>query len=397
VLTIVSIVVIVIYLIYLKFNIYNHQVGLLLPWLLIIIFSFFELSSLHVSINESTIYTIVSFLFFYVLGSKMAYSRKKAIHDANLNMVIYVSVRRFFTVLIVFLVFTLLNIVLAGYIPLISMLTTGDSRYLDFGITGIYGFYLAFANALGVLAYYLYNKTNRKLYLNTVILIFMIFVLFVTRQNIISLLVELFILHGYINRFIDLKKVFLLVIVVLLLFSYIGELRSGDIKEIIEANEKYLWLPSFIFWMYGYFYFSGLNLNNMINNTSAPYFDGSSFMAIVPNFVKNLIGYSVDHEYFLQKINFNVSTALTPIYSDMGMYEVISIGLLTGVLTSYLYKKIKTKIDDFKYLSIYSVLFFCAMFSFFVNFWFYLPIIFQIPFYIFFNKYIFRKRIMTNE
>lgn len=395
-LTTVSIVILVMYLIYLKFNIYNHQVGLLLPWLLIIIFSFFELSILHININEFTIYVIVSFLFFYFLGSKIAYSRKTP-HDVNLNTVIYISQRRFFTLLIVFLGLTFLNIVLAGYIPLVSMLTTGDSGYLNFGITGIYGFYLAFANALGVLAYYLYNKTNKKLYRNTVILIFMIFVLFVTRQNIISLLVELFILHGFLNKFINIKKVFLLVIIVLFLFSYIGELRSGDIKEIIEANEKYLWLPSFVYWMYGYFYFSGLNLNNMINNTSAPYFDGSSFMAIVPNFVKNLIGYTVEHEDFLQKINFNVSTALTPIYSDMGIYEVILIGLFTGVLTSYLYKKIKFQRDNFKYLSIYSVLFFCAMFSFFVNFWFYLPIIFQIPFFIFFNRFIFRKRIIANE
>ncbi len=385
-------VILVIYLTYLKFNIYNHQVGFLLPWLLIIIFSFFELSILHVNINESTIYVIVSFLFCYFLGSKIAYNRE----DKSLNTALYVSQKRFFILLVVFLGFTFLNVILAGYIPFFSMLTTGDSGYLDFGITGVYGFYLAFANALGVLSYYLYNKTNRKLYRNTVILIFMVFVLFVTRQNIISLLVELFILHGFLNKYINIKKVFVLVILVLFLFSYIGELRSGDIKEVIEANEKYLWLPSFIYWMYGYFYFSGLNLNNMINNTTAPYFDGSSFMAIVPNFIKNLIGYTAEHEEFLQKINFNVSTALTPIYSDMGMYEVVLFGLFAGVLTSYFYKKIKTQRDHFKYLSIYSVLFFCAAFSFFVNFWFYLPIIFQIPFFIFFSKYVLREKMVTN-
>lgn len=393
---IILIVILVIYSIYLKFNIYNHQVGILLPWLLIVVFSFFRLSVLHIDIKDDTLYIIASFLFFYFLGSKLSYKIQR-LHHVNLNSVIYISQRRFFILLTVFISITFLNIILAGYIPLISMLMNGHVDYLHFGITGIYGFYLSFANALGVLAYYLYIKTTRKLYRNAVILIFAIFVLFVTRQNIISLLVELFILHGFLKKFIVLKKLFFIVIIILFLFSYIGELRSGDIKEIIEANEKYLWLPSFIFWMYGYFYFSGLNLNNMINNTSAPYFDGSSFMKLIPNFVKNLIGYSPNHEYFLQKINFNVSTALTPIYSDMGIYEVILVGLFTGMITSYFYKNVKFQRNSFKYLSIYAVFFFCAMFSFFVNFWFYLPIIFQIPFFLFFNKYVFNKRRIGNE
>lgn len=86
-----------------------------------------------------------------------------------------------------------------------------------------------------------------------------------------------------------------------------------------------------------------------------------------------------------------VSTVLASIYGDMGIYEVILIGFFAGMITSYFYKKTKFQKNNFIYLSIYSVLYFCAMFSFFINFWFFLPIIFQIPFFLFFNKYIFKK------
>jgi oligosaccharide repeat unit polymerase len=135
----------------------------------------------------------------------------------------------------------------------------------------------------------------------------------------------------------------------------------------------------------------------MINNTNAPYFDGSSFMSLVPNFIKNIIDFSTEHEYFLQKVNFTVSTGLESIYIDMGLVEVILFGLIFGFFTSILYKKIKIDRDNFKYLSIYSVLFFCTVFSFFVNFWFYLPIIFQIPFFFFFNQFIFKEKNIQSE
>jgi oligosaccharide repeat unit polymerase len=394
--TLIPISILTFYLVYLKLNIYNHQVGLVLPWLTILVFSYFELSSLHIKIKDFTVIVIMFFLIAYFFGSKLA-KFKNFKYKRSQTVITYISRKKYIILLLFFVLITFFNVVLAGYIPLVRMITTGDSGYLSFGITGVYGFYLAYANAFGVLSYYLYIKTNNKLYRNVVILIFLIFVLFVTRQNFISLLTELFILHGFLKKFISKKKIFFLVLGLLILFSYLGELRSGDIKEIIEANDEYLWLPSFIYWVYGYFYFSGLNLNNMINNTNAPYFDGSSFMSLVPNFIKNIIDFSTEHEYFLQKVNFTVSTGLESIYIDMGLVEVILFGLIFGFFTSILYKKIKIYIDNFKYLSIYSVLFFCTVFSFFVNFWFYLPIIFQIPFFFFFNQFIFKEKNIQSE
>ena len=378
----------------LRFNVYNHQVAFLLPWLLILFFSNYELSILHKTLDTITVLIVVTFLSMFVLGSQFAqiimYIKKSRL--VNFSCSHYVHDGRYYFLFFIFVLFSLLNVLLAGYLPLVEQIIAGDPRYMDFGISGVYGIFLAFANAFGVLSYYLYIKTGKRIYIYIFYLILFIFLLFMTRQNIISLLVEIFIVHGFLCKKINLLKVLILALLVLMAFSALGELRSGDIKKIIEANPDYDWLPSSVYWLYGYFYFSGVNLDNFIIYSPAPYYDGSSFASLIPNVIKNYFNYSFEHGIFLQKINFTVSTALMRIYGDMGIFEVIILGLCFGFFTSIYYLKALSNPEDFLSIAIYSTLFFCAAFSFFVNFWFYLPIIFQIPFFIFFQKIIFKYR-----
>ena len=100
----------------------------------------------------------------------------------------------------------------------------------------------------------------------------------------------------------------------------------------------------------------------------------------------------------LEKMNFTVSSAINELYTDNGLIEVMIMAFIFSYLASVSLRKIKFHPNNFLYIGIYSVLFFCSLFSFFVNFWFYLPIIFQLPMIYFLNKLVFRRRIhLSNQ
>lgn len=389
---------IILVLVYYKFNVINHIVILYSVWFLILLFSFFELSELHIKIDDYTYFVIALFLLTYLIGSFFYKLKLKLMKNSSIKEIpsvqYIISYKSYIYFYLLFIFLSILNVIIAGYVPLISMILTGDSGYGTFGISGLYGFYLAYSTAMGLLSYYLYLVTSSRKYLYMYLIVFFVMILFITRQNIIVLLVEPFVLYGLVKNKINNFKVILSIIGVLFLFSLIGEMRSGDIKEIIKAKDEYQSLPSFVFWLYGYNYFSALNLNNIFLNTINPYFDGSSFSSLIPNFIKNIIGLNFEHEYFLHNPNFNVSTALATLYLDIGLYGLIIIGLIFGYYTAKYYSLSKIQ-NNFNTIGIYSVLYFCTLFSFFTNYWFYLPIIFQIFFIYIFSKFIFKRRSLS--
>lgn len=373
-------------LIFYRFNVYQHNVALALPWLLIVSFQYFPISELHVYLSFPTLLAIFLFLIFYFFGTRFS-NLKIAKSSFSIEEVKSLSVRNryFYAFVMVFLCLTTLNVLLAGYIPLIRALLTGDSGYMDFGISGLYGIYNAFANSLGLLSFYLFLKTGNRKYLVILFVIFFVFIFFMTRQNILSLLVEVFVVYGFIRGFTSKFKILMLLTAILLVFSILGNIRTQEIGSILEVTDSFLGYPTLLYWLYSYFYLSAMNFDNAILLTSAPYYDGSSFLSLVPNVVKSLIGVETFHEYFLQKINFTVSSALQPLYSDFGFLEILFFAFIIGFLTQKQYKKAVMQ-KSFKAVSGYSVLFFCCLFSFFVNFWFYLPIIFQLVFFYIYSR-----------
>tara|TARA_B100001250_G_scaffold213982_1_gene183543 strand:- start:24310 stop:25539 length:1230 start_codon:yes stop_codon:yes gene_type:complete len=378
----------------------NHLMALLLPWVLTLIFSKYEISNLHKDLETYTYIVIFSFVIFYYLGYKLAqifYRYKPRIQVSNIGVHSVI----FNSIIVVYLFLTILNIVLAGYIPLISLILTGNSGYMDFGISGIYGFYNAFSNALGILAFYLFLNTKESIrkykYLAITTLILLVFILFMTRQNIISLLVEMFIVYSFVRKDISYFKVFFLLCLLLLFFDVAGNARTANIFEIAEIKAKYYWLPSIVIWMYSYFYTNIVNLNNSVNFTDAPYYDGSSFSELLPNVVKNFFGLNFEHDNFLEKVNFTVSSAINELYTDFGLFEVVIMAIIFSFSATIFLRKIKYHPNSFLYIGIYSVFFFCSLFSFFVNFWFFLPIIFQLPMIYFLNRIIFIRRFQPYE
>ncbi len=374
----------IIYLLIIKVDYLKPSFALGIPYIFLLLIALIPIGYYHRDIDINTInliiiIIIISLLYSFsniktrvapqTLSNRMDKIQKRVLHNNYLLTIGF------------FYMLTILNIILAGYIPLVNGLLYGDSEYYAFGISGLYGFYLAFANFLAIFSYYAYLKTKSKIYLHVYISIIFILILFVTRLNIFSILIESMVIHNHIEKRIKFSKLLLYGIIFSICFSFIGEtVRGTDIKDLARINDEFLWLPTSIIWVYAYSYFNILNLDNLINSGMYPAYDGSAFAELIPNIFRPDFG----HPRLLELGNFNVSPYIAPIYRDLGFLGCIIFTIIILYVSNYFYKKSLTE-NSFLYIGSFSVLYFCSIMSFFKNFWFFLPIIFQL-FFIFFGS-----------
>jgi oligosaccharide repeat unit polymerase len=133
-----------------------------------------------------------------------------------------------------------------------------------------------------------------------------------------------------------------------------------------------------VVWPYSYSYFNLLNLDNLVRYIG-PSYDGGAFLSLAPNFVKAMLSIESSRESALEVSNFNVSSAIADLYGDSGYLSIVVVATIAGIAGQRIFHGWLRRFDV-RALFVYSVLYFCALFSFFVNFWFYLPIIFQVVF-----------------
>jgi len=360
-----------------RFDYLDPVVGYLCPWLLILLFSVTKLSRFAITIHRSTYgLVLLSMVCAILVGGRTRQakvsSKRRWLPPKRPRW----NARTFFrTVDLLFVTFTIFNIAQAGYIPLIRGIATGDTGYLDFGIHGVFGFYLAMANALAIIYLIVYLRTGNRRYLYRYFGILFVFVLFVSRQNVISTAVESLIAYSLMRGKVSLRKVAVGFVVSGILFSIVGNFRSGSIRQIAGIDED--WMPDPMVWLYSYSYFNIANVDNLITRSNAPYYDGSSFNQLLPSFLRPES--NLENPYLLL-INFNVSSYMFPVYNDVGEGGVLALTSIAIYITSKRYAKIYQQVS-ISQIGIYCVLYFCAAFSFFFNFWFYLPVIFQLFFF----------------
>jgi oligosaccharide repeat unit polymerase len=367
-----------------RFDYLDPLVGYLCPWLLILLFSVTKLSRFAISIHPSTYSLILLSIGCAVLVGGGARhikipKERRWLPPQKTRW----NARLFFGIIdLFFMAFTIFNVVQAGYIPLIRGIVTGDTGYLDFGIHGIFGFYLAMANALAIIYLVVYLRTGKGRYLYRYIGIFCIFILFVSRQNVISSGIESIVAYSLVRKKASLKKIAIGLTVGGIFFSIVGNFRSGSIREIAGIDED--WVPDPVVWLYSYSYFNIANVDNLITHSNAPYYDGSSFDQLLPSFLRSENDIDKYSDYLLV-INFTVASYMFPVYNDLGPAGVWVLTLIAIYLTSRKYAAIYRRSSIFQ-VGVYCVLYFCAAFSFFFNFWFYLPVIFQIFFFYLFGN-----------
>lgn len=366
-----------------SFDITNAWVAFAVPWFMILIFGTLGISEYSRDVTPRTVTVVVSLI--VIAAAFIPPVRLPLALEHGVDGI--ASPARFRALVSVFLSLAILNIAVAGYAPLIRLLLTGDSGYMDFGIKGLYGFFNAFSNALGITAFYLWMTEREKIYRNVFFFVIGVFLLFMTRQNIISLLVESFVVFNLIRKRVTTTRIVIMVSITLFMFGVLGDLRVGkDITDLAKITDEYKWVPKAGIWMYAYFYFNLLNLDNVVN-AGPPYMDFSSFSQIIPSFLRPASNHTED---LLEVSQFTVGSFVTPLYRDLG---IIGLWILFFCFCQGLeaYRKRVRGERNFVAITGYSVMYFCFMFSFFENFFFYLPVIFQLFFLYVFRKYLFVK------
>jgi oligosaccharide repeat unit polymerase len=382
-----------------KLDYLHPVVAYLFPWLLILIFSIIPISSHARPIDDATYALLLANIFAWmfgcvamptgsVAGQPQSTLRNQPGSSAGFRDTFGPTVAVGFIILYAF---AAVNVFLAGFVPLLSLISTGDSHYWDFGIPSVYGAFLAYANALGCVAFYIYLRTGRRAYLVLFLSVLAMHFAFVTRQNMVTLLMEAFVIRSITAKQFSRFTMLWSVALALIGFSALGTLRSGDIKAIIDVQPQFDWIPTSLIWVYAYSYFNALNIDNMIASSGAPFFDGYMWQTLLPSIFRP----DVDHGTFLEISSMNVSSYVYPVYIDIGK-GVVLWTLILGFLTASAYRRAIT-LRRFIDISTYSCLVFCAFLSFFTDFWLYLPVIFQLFFFWIFHFLLFRPSLPQFE
>src|SRR5947209_11618561 len=148
--------IVLIYLVHFRrLNYLDPLVAFCLPWLVVLVASRLDISDLWTELHAPAYRLIFLVLFAAIVASK------------SVSPSYSVAPLRFRTLFhnVLLMALTALNIALAGYVPLIRGIQTGDPEYLTFGVHGLYGFYLAYMNAYAILCFYAFLTTKENKFL----------------------------------------------------------------------------------------------------------------------------------------------------------------------------------------------------------------------------------------
>jgi oligosaccharide repeat unit polymerase len=350
------------------------------PWAVILALASVDLSLFARPLSLTTSYMLLAgvFLAFFTASLRMTPPRQD---DASACPTTLVSTGRLHNCVMAglagFIALSALQIAISGYVPLIRGVMTGYSYYLTWGLSGVTGFYFAFGNTTATLAFIAWLLMKRRAYLLITLGIIVFYIMLVSRYNVICILVQCFAVFIVLRRRFRLTTVAGTVAALLFLFGLAGEWRSGDIKELAQVRNEYQWVPTAVVWFYSYSYFSVLNLDNAVTSPETPFYDGSAFTDILPNVLRP----EYDHPDFLEIPIFNVATAYSPLYIDVGLWGAL---LIVAVMMGCSAKAFRgaSQHPTLCNVGIYAVLYFAAMISFFISAWGYLPVMFQIPLFV---------------
>lgn len=379
-----------------RFDYLHPAVAFLVPWMAVLLFSGIPISKYARPLDGGTVLFILTTAFVWVIataGAPIGGSWRSGTSAVAGGSSAETPIPRMRAAVVgAFLVVYLLaaaNVAYSGYVPLLSLITTGDSRYGDFGIQSVYGAFLAYANSVACLALYLYLKSasRDRLYLGLFLSIIAIHLCFVTRQNIVTLLVEAFVIRSIVFKRASRATLIVCFVGALAGFSALGNLRTGgDIKDLIGVRPEFAWIPDGFVWLYSYSYFNILNLGNMMTLSGAPFYDGSMWDKLIPSIIRT----PDEHASYLQLASMTVSSYMYPVYQDAGNLGVKIDTAFWALITAWQYRSVLMGRRFFN-VAVYACLFFCALLSFFVDFWLYLPVIFQVVFFGIFQLLLFRR------
>jgi oligosaccharide repeat unit polymerase len=371
-------------------NSLSNLVKLLIPvvimaltWLFVILLFSLRLSSLlGESIASAWLFYVISivpFLFGYVI--MFLFRKSVSTEVAIFSEISPVYYKRFFTYFYFWLVLTILEIIYSGGFPFLWLLTGSSKIYFDYGIPSVHGLLNALELALSIIAFYIYKVSKRKQFLWITIFFVIWNILLVTRQVIIVSLIEIMVVFYLMssNKMLLIKRMVIYVVLGVIGFGILGDFRSGGeafVKLASPTDNWPLWLPSGFLWVYIYI---TTPLNNLLFNFTFPVYNTHIFFPntlslLLPSVLRNIIfdpaTYTVNGNLVTEA--FNVSSAFSAPYTDMGLSGIIIFSFFIGVFSNLIWW-----VTGIKRIFFHAILIQIIVLSIFYNMFMYLPVVFQ--------------------
>lgn len=353
-------------------------------WLCVMFFYNFKLSNIQQDFSERTLLIflvcIVSFDIASMFMRRIKISSRQQANEYN-NFIkksddVRKDVNMITVINIIFMLAFAVEVLYSRGFPLLWQLIGVEKTYIDFGIPSFHGMLNGLAICMGTILLFKRNSYSKYIYILYGILI-------ISRQVLISMFVQAIVYNIILNikekTKINYKKYIAIMLIIFILFSVIGNFRSGDVmKNNFAPKEKYENMPVSIMWIYSYLFFSFSNFNNLVSITDGGVNNGASTINfVIPTALTNILEIKEEYKpYYLVSSCFTVSTYLPELYLDFGIVGIGIFNVIIALMTMYIYKKMQCTTSR-KWAILYSVFIHNILLLLFTNMFLYLPIIIQ--------------------
>ena len=350
-----------------------------LVWFVVLLLNELKLSTLQRDLSDRTVLifftAIASFNIMNLFFAKrsFAYNKKNIDSEKIKNeKVRNIKEKTKIAKLIVMVIFVV-EVIYSGGFPLLWNFIGSSKTYFDFGIPSLTGAFYGLVICLG--AYSLFN--NKKDF----VLYFAIGILVLSKQIILSMIIEGIIYGIYVGRLrLTFKKVAIIGAVLLVGFSILGNIRSGtsEIDNVFHAKAEYENIYQPVKWAYSYLTFSVSNFDILANmSNGGTNYGASTLKEFLPTVITNSLNIKENYSpYYRVLINFNVSTYLPSLYLDFGIIGIAIFNAIIGFFGIKFYNRLKNYKSP-KVALYYAIFVHNIIFLSFTNMFIYLPIMVQ--------------------
>lgn len=353
-------------------------------WLFIVLLYQLKLSNWQEAITFSSYISLIInvmgfsliFIGFYFLKRKEKQQEKKKKIQLSIN---YNTIKIMY---IIWLIAEIIETIVSGGLPIIWHFTGDPRTYAEYGIPTLHGLMNSLSLVIMIASFYLYlkEKKNKKLlFIIASILVFDLCI--ITRQVIISVVIELFVIYLSFHKKFPIKQLAVLTIVAIFLFGVVGNIRTGFDNFVYVSSFKNSNInPLFagFYWVYMYLTMTIANVNNAVTLGINHFGAYPIFQSYIPTVISDILfaNYSVEIPRYLMTNAFNVSGYFIKFYLGFGNLGILFIAGVFGALGAFVMRLMEKDANEehLLYLAIYTQI---LLLSFFENHLLYLPSGFQ--------------------
>ncbi len=357
-----------------------------LIWLVVIAMYQLRLSELQDILNDESVITfiicILSFSITFILGYVIKIKQKE--RKESDKIIEYDTIKKIF---IFWLIIEFIETVWSGGLPILWKIIGSSKTYMNYGIPTLHGLMNSIGLVIIMLSFYLYmykkqkdNVKDRRLLV--ILLVVSLFSLcLITRQVIITAIIEMMVIYLYFKVKIPWKKIIIIVCVGVIAFGVIGNFRTGYDEFLDVSLMKNNNIPKSligVYWVYMYLTMTVANVNNAVLLGINDYGITPIASVYIPTVISNLLfsNSNIKVPNYLVTRAFNVSGFFIDFYIGYGNLGVAIISAIYGLLGAYTLKKV-TKKQNEKNILYYAIYLQIVLLSFFYNHLLYLPSGFQ--------------------